>query len=194
MCRTIFALVLITLTGACSGDSPAPLTTEQAQTIAREAYLYGFPMVMNYKTMYAYTVDTESPEYRGPFNEVACEARLFTPEDKAIVTPNSDTPYCMVWMDLRAEPLVLSVPEFDEERYYSFQLVDLYTHNFAYVGSITTGSGAGHYLLAGPDWDGKKPEGITEIIRSETDFIFNITRTQPVSYTHLRAHETSSMI
>ena len=135
-------------------------------------------MVMNYKTMYAYTVDTENPEYKGPFNEIACEARLFTPEDKAIVTPNSDTPYCMFWMDLRAEPLVLSVPELEKERYYSFQLVDLYTHNFAYVGSLTTGNGAGHYLLAGPGWDGKKPEGITDVIRSETDFIFNITRTQ----------------
>ena len=178
MYRLIFVLVLITLIGACSGDSPAPLTTEQVETIAREAYLYGFPMIMNYKTMYAYTVDTESPEYKGPFNEIACEARLFTPEDKAIVTPNSDTPYCMFWMDLRAEPLVLSVPEMEVERYYSFQLVDLYTHNFAYVGSLTTGNDAGHFLLAGPGWDGKKPEGITDVIRSETDFIFNITRTQ----------------
>ncbi len=178
MYRLIFVLVLITLIGACSGDSPAPLTTEQVKTIAREAYLYGFPMIMNYKTMYVYTVDTDSPEYTGPFNEIACEARLFTPEDKAIVTPNSDTPYCMFWMDLRTEPLVLSVPGFEKERYYSFQLVDLYTHNFAYVGNLTTGSGAGHFLLAGPDWDGKKPEGISEVIRSETNFIFNITRTQ----------------
>ena len=135
-------------------------------------------MVMNYKTMWNYAVDKDNPEYKGPFNEVSCEARLFTPEDKAVVTPNADTPYCMFWMDLRAEPLVLSVPKMEGERYYSFQLIDLYTHNFAYVGNLTTGNEAGHYLLAGPGWDGEKPEGITDVIRSETDVIFNVTRTQ----------------
>ena len=150
---------------------------EEAQAIAKKAYLYGFPMVMNYKTMWNYVVDEDNPEYKGPFNQVSCEARLFTPEDKAIVTPNADTPYCIFWMDLRAEPLVLSVPEM-ADRYYSFQLIDLYTHNFAYVGTLTTGNQAGRYLLAGPDWDGEKPAGITDVIRSETDFILNITRTQ----------------
>ncbi|MCH7228530.1 DUF1254 domain-containing protein [Haloferula sp. A504] len=154
------------------------VTPEEAQSIAKEAYIYGFPMVMHYKTMWNYVVDKDNPEYKGPFNEVSCEARLFTPEDKAVVTPNADTPYCMFWMDLRAEPLVLSVPKMEAERYYSFQLIDLYTHNFAYVGNLTTGNEAGHYLLAGPGWDGEKPEGITDLIRSETDVIFNVTRTQ----------------
>jgi hypothetical protein len=154
------------------------LTSAEARAIAKEAYVYGFPMVMNYKTMYQYAIDTENPEYKGPFNQVSCEARLFTPKDRAVVTPNSDTPYCMFWMDLRAEPLVLSVPDMEEERYYSFQLIDLYTHNFAYVGTLTTGNGKGRYLLVGPGWDGKKPGGITDVIRSETDFIFSVTRTQ----------------
>jgi len=158
--------------------STQELTPDEATAIAREAYVYGFPMVMNYKTMYQYAIDKESPDYKGPFNQVACEARLFTPEDKAVVTPNSDTPYCMFWMDLRAEPLVLSVPDIEKERYYSFQLIDFYTHNFAYVGTLTTGNGEGRYLLAGPGWEGKKPASITDVIRSETDFIFNVTRTQ----------------
>jgi hypothetical protein len=135
-------------------------------------------MVMNYKTMWNYVVDEDSPEYKGPFNEVSCEARLYTPEDKAIVTPNADTPYCIFWMDLRAEPQILSIPEIEDERYYSFQLIDLYTHNYAYVGTLTTGNESGHYLLAGPGWDGDKPDGVTDVIRSETDFILNITRTQ----------------
>jgi hypothetical protein len=154
------------------------VTPAEAKAIAKKAYVYGFPMVMNYKTMVQYAVDTKNPEYKGPFNQLSCEARLFTPQDRAVVTPNSDTPYCMFWMDLRAEPLVLSLPKMKAERYYSFQLIDLYTHNFAYVGSLTTGPKAGRYLLAGPDWDGEPPEGITDVIRSETDFIFNVTRTQ----------------
>jgi hypothetical protein len=160
-----------------SAAAAAP-DTEQVQALAREAYLWGFPIVMNYKTMYNYVLDEASPEYKGPFNEVACEARVFTPADRAVVTPNADTPYCMFWMDLRAEPLVLTVPEMEPERFYHFQLIDLYTHNFAYVGTLTTGNDAGRFLLAGPDWDGEAPAGIEQVIRSETGIIFNVTRTQ----------------
>ena len=171
------AVVVLFSMAGCSGTT-ASVTPEEARAIAKEAYVYGFPMVMNYKTLYNYVVDTENPEYKGPFNQLSCEARLFTPDDKAVVTPNADTPYCMFWMDLGAEPMVLTVPEMEPERYYSFQLIDLYTHNFGYVGTLTTGNEAGTYLIAGPDWHGEKPEGITGVIRSETRLVFNITRTQ----------------
>ncbi|MDH3923844.1 MAG: DUF1254 domain-containing protein [Xanthomonadales bacterium] len=161
-----------------SGASQGDLTPAEVQVLAKEAYVFGFPMVMNYKTMWNYVLDKDGPEYKGPFNTISCEARLYTPEDKAVVTPNADTPYCMFWMDLRTEPLVLSVPKMEADRFYHFQLIDLYTHNFAYVGTLTTGNDAGNILLAGPDWEGEMPEGITKVIRSETPFIFNVTRTQ----------------
>ncbi len=154
------------------------IAPDEAREIAKEAYIYGFPMVVNYKTMYMYTVNEQSPEYKGPFNHVGCVARLFTPEDKAVVTPNADTPYCMFWVDLRSEPLVLSVPEMERDRFYQVQLIDLYTHNYAYVGTLTTGNKAGKYLLAGPDWEGEKPEGINEVIASETAIVFSVIRTQ----------------
>ena len=173
-----FAVILAVIAG-CGVAPPADsVTSEEAQAIAKEAYIYGFPMVMNYKTLYNYVIDTSNPEYKGPFNHLSCDARLFTPDDKAVVTPNADTPYCMFWMDLRVEPMVLSVPEMEPERFYHFQLIDLYSHNFAYVGSLTSGNGAGRFLIAGPDWDGEKPEGITGVIRSETGFVFDVTRTQ----------------
>ncbi len=150
----------------------------EARAIAKEAYIYGFPMVVNYKTMYMYAANEQSPEYKGPFNFPACEARLYTPEDKAVVTPNADTPYCMFWVDIRQEPMVLSVPEMEPGRYYSFQLIDLYTHNFAYIGTLTTGNGAGRFMIAASDWQGPKPDGIDEVIRCETDFFFSVVRTQ----------------
>jgi hypothetical protein len=161
------------------GTAPEPSTTqEEIQILAKEAYIYGFPMVMNYKTLYNYTIDKSNPDYKGPFNEIACVARLFTPEDRAVVTPNADTPYCMFWTDLRAEPMVLSVPEMEPERFYHFQFIDLYTHNFAYAGTLQTGNGTGTFLVAGPNWDGRKPEGVSDVIRSETGLAFVITRTQ----------------
>ena len=175
---SLVALAVALIISGCGVGGGGSVTPEEAKAIAKEAYIYGFPMVMNYKTIYNYVVDTENPEYKGPFNQLSCAARLFTPEDRAIVTPNADTPYCMFWIDLRAEPMVLTVPEMEPERFYHFQIIDLYTHNFAYVGTLTTGNGAGTFLIAGPGWDGEKPEGITGVIHSETGFIFNVTRTQ----------------
>ena len=158
-----------------AAESPTP---EEARAIAKEAYIYGFPMVVNYKTMYNYTLNESSPEYKAPFNQMNCEARLYTPDDKAIVTPNSDTPYCMFWADLRDEPQVIELPEMEAERFYHFQLIDLYTHNFAYLGTLSTGNKAGKYLLAKQGWNGEKPKGIDEVIFCETDLFFVIVRTQ----------------
>ncbi|PIW60964.1 MAG: cell envelope protein [Shewanella sp. CG12_big_fil_rev_8_21_14_0_65_47_15] len=104
-------------------------------------------------------------------------ARVFSPQDKAIQTPNSDTPYSFLGADLRAEPLVISVPAI-KDRYYSLQFIDMYTHNFAYVGSRATGTEAGSYLLAGPRWQGDVPEGVKSVIRSETELAFVLFRTQ----------------
>jgi hypothetical protein len=154
------------------------VTLDEAKAIAKEAYIYGFPMVVNYKTMYMYALNEKSPEYKGPFNQLDCDARLFTPEDKAVVTPNSDTPYCMFWVDIRNEPGVISVPEMEDERFYHFQLVDLYTHNFAYLGTLTTGNKAGKYLIASQRWNDEKPDDIDDVIRCETDIFFVVVRTQ----------------
>jgi len=75
----------------------------------------------------------------------------------------------MFWVDLRDEPQVISVPEMEAERFYHFQLIDLYTHNFAYLGTLTTGNKAGKYLIATQDWKGEKPEGVEKVIYCETD-------------------------
>jgi hypothetical protein len=158
--------------------SPAVVTPEQARAIAKDAYIYGFPMVDNYRIQYAYFVNKEDPEYKGGWNEIRNTARVYTPEDKAVQTPNSDTPYSAVGADLRTEPLVLTVPPIEQDRYYSLQFIDGYTYNFAYVGSRTTGNSGGKYLLAGPNWKGDKPEGINEVIRSDTDLAFVLYRTQ----------------
>jgi len=154
------------------------LSVEEARTIAKEAYIYGFPMVDSYRIQHSYFVDKGGPEYKAPWNAIFNNARVYTPEDKAIQTPNSDTPYSYVGADLRAEPLVFTVPDVEKGRYYSLQFIDMYTFNFAYVGSRATGNEAGSFLLAGPNWRGEKPEGVKEVIRSETDFVFVLYRTQ----------------
>jgi hypothetical protein len=156
---------------------PAPGIAE-TKAIMEEAYVYGFPMVAAYKAMYEFNVDKSSSQYKTPFNKIWNDSQTFTPKDTAIPTPNSDTPYSMLQADLRAEPIVLCVPKVDKSRYYSVQLVDLYSFNYGYIGSRATGSEAGCYLVAGPRWQGDKPPGIAKMFRSETDFSFIIYRTQ----------------
>ena len=159
-------------------SAQANITPDEARGIAKEAYIYGYPMADSYRIQYAYFVDTKNPEYKGAWNQLHSTPRVFTPEDKAVQTPNSDTPYSMIGMDLRAEPIVLTVAAIEKNRYYSIQLIDAYTHNFAYIGSRTTGNDGGSFLIAGPRWKGEAPKGVKKVIPSETDLVLGVYRTQ----------------
>ena len=154
------------------------ITPEDARAIAKEAYTYANPVVDSYRVIYGSFVDPQDPEFKAPWNQIKNVPRVYTPDDKAVQTPNSDTPYSWLGLDLRAEPVVLTVPPIEEGRYFSIQLIDLYTHNFAYIGSRTTGNAGGHFLVAGPGWKGDAPEGITKVIRVETELLLAIYRTQ----------------
>src|SRR5438067_13537071 len=124
----------------------------ETKAIAEEAFIYGLPLVMNYAVMNEFAVDTKSSQFKAPFNQINNEHRVATPEETAVITPNSDTPYSMVWMDLRAEPMVISVPAVERERYYSVQLIDGNTYNYGYIGSPATGNDPGDYLVVGHGW------------------------------------------
>ena len=156
---------------------PAP-GLDETKAIAEEAFIYGLPLVTNYAVMHEYAVDRNSGQFKAPFNQIHNEARVFTYEDTAIVTPNSDTPYSMSWLDLRAEPIVISVPEVDKARYYSVMLNDGNTYNYGYIGSRATGNQSGDYLVAGPGWNGEAPAGIKQVFRSTTPFSLAAFRTQ----------------
>ncbi|MDM0109011.1 DUF1254 domain-containing protein [Variovorax sp. J22R24] len=191
-CSLLLALVAAMLAAGCAGKNDAVSQAARAdkaagiaapgiaetKAIAEEAFIYGLPLVMNYAVMNEYAVDKGGPQFKAPFNQIKNEARVYTYQDTAVVTPNSDTPYSMLWMDLRAEPMVISVPAVDKKRYYSVQLVDGNTYNFGYAGSRATGNDPGSYMVAGPDWKGPTPPGIRKVFASTTPFAAAIFRTQ----------------
>src|SRR5438874_3908572 len=150
----------------------------ETKAIAEEGFIKGLPFVMNYAVMNEFAVDTKSSQFKAPFNEINNEHRVATPEDTAVITPNSDTPYSMVWMDLRAEPMVISVPAVEKERYYSVQLIDGNTYNYGYIGSRATGSEPSDYLVVSPGWKGEAPAGIKKVFSSTTPFALTLFRTQ----------------
>ena len=135
----------------------------EAKDIAEEGFIYGLPLVMNYAVMQEFAVDRNSGQFKAPFNEINSMHQVASPEDTAVITPNSDTPYSILWLDLRAEPMVVSVPAVEKDRYYSVQLIDGNTYNFGYIGSRATRTQPGDYLVVGPDWKGEKPNGIKQV-------------------------------
>lgn len=173
--RATLLLLIFSLPTSIHAKAP---DTDNVATIAQEAYLYGIPMVVGYSVIYKFFIDPDSGQYKGAINQIHNEARVFSPKDTGISTPNSDTPYSMAMLDLRAEPMVVCMPKIEKKRYYNVQLVDLYSNNYGYMGSRATGNGAGCYLVAGPNWKGSKPKGIDKTFHSETQFSLVVYRTQ----------------
>jgi hypothetical protein len=176
-------IVLVTaalFSGAAFAEDPIPssVSIAEVKAIAEEGFIYGLPLVMNYAVMQEYAVDKNSGQFKAPFNQILNEPRVFTYKDTAIITPNSDTPYSFLWLDLRAEPIVLSVPAVEKGRYYAVQLIDGNTYNYGYIGSRATGNDAGDYMVVGPDWKGEKPAGIKQVLLSTTPFSLAGYRTQ----------------
>ena len=159
-------------------NGTAAMTADEVRAITREAWLYAYAPLQGYQTMYNQTQNKAFGGYVGGFNKFRHYARSSTPADTDIVTPNNDTPYSWAWLDLRTEPMVLSLPAVPAPRYYVNQWFDLYTHNFAYTGVRTTGREAGTYLFVGPRWKGDVPKGISKVFDAETEFVGTLTRTQ----------------
>jgi len=137
---SILILVLLTFIG-CTQKSG--LTQKKAKTIAEEAYIFAYPMLENYRMMFAMAMYDKSGAYLAPFNVLVNNSTLNGPKDTIIVRPNNDTFYSGVWFDLSAQPQILKVPAITNGRYYSFQIIDMYTYNIDYIGSRKTGNGAG---------------------------------------------------
>jgi hypothetical protein len=178
MFRVSFAALVTVLTLWSSPRAFAQnVPPAEVQAIAKEAYVYSFAMMESYHTWRSQAVDKTSNGYVGGFNVFRHYSEPFTPENKDIVTPNNDTPYSWAWLDLRAEPMVVTVPAVPKDRYYVMQWIDLFTQNFAYIGVRSTGFGAANYMIAGPKWTGKKPDGIKEVFKAETEIVGTLTRT-----------------
>jgi hypothetical protein len=181
MLRTRAALVVLGLGLVLASCDKLPgfgtPNAETARTIAKEAYIYGYPLVVNYRAIHARSIDPASGQYKAPINVIAAESRLYTPAD-AVVRPSNDILIATLTADLRAEPLVLCVPENNSERYYSLQFVDMNMFVFGSLNGHQISNSGGCVLLAGPDFDGSVPTGVKKVLTSSTMLASVIYRTQ----------------
>jgi hypothetical protein len=138
-------------------------SSNKPDDIATLAYIWGFPLV-SMERQFNYVTSSNVPPMpgRAPANSLSCIRTLVNASFTDVVNPNADTLYCLVQFDLNKEPVVVVVPPISD-RYNVFQFLDAYTNNYAYLGQRTTGGTGGTYLIAGPEWNGQVPEGMSKI-------------------------------
>ncbi len=170
--------LLLTLTagGAWAGRLPV-LSEPQAKQIGTDAYVYGTPLIRflrQRRTQTSVTVPNDLSD--APINQIGNQRNLADAAHQVFVAPNTDTLYTMAHVDLSRGALVLHVPAVAHHHYYVFEFLDPYTNVFHYVGTRTTGDGAGNYAILGPGFHGKLPGGLHRI-RSGYEHIWLCGRT-----------------
>lgn len=171
------ALLALTFSTELSLAQDAPSAQEQeAYAIGLQAYVYGFPMIVNEtaRTGMTATMEIDGVRFKAPRGVWAHATELAGPEMEDIQSTNNDTIYSWIWGDLSDEPYVYVKPD-TGERFYTTQLIDGFTNNFAYVSQRTHGNGEQTIALVGPGWTGKLPAGI-EVIKAPTNTFFAILR------------------
>ncbi|MBS1213229.1 MAG: hypothetical protein H6R26_1846, partial [Proteobacteria bacterium] len=180
--RTTFrnALLALGLSVGFNGIAAAQpaLSAEETYALARDAYLYAYPIVSMDATLRQATnvQDTAPVNMRAPVNQFAHARAYPRADEKDVVRYNFDTLYSFAWLDLTHEPVILSVPD-TQGRYYLLPMLDMWSEVFSVVGSRTTGNQAGHYGIVPPGWNGALPAGVTKIV-APTPVIWILGRTK----------------
>ena len=177
-----------------AADAAAKAAADKAREdeiakIGVDAVVYGLPIVIAELTKRVQTnVAAPQPDAHAPINQFGHMAKYPTAANKDIVRMNVDTLYSFAFLDLTAEPVILSVPN-TNGRYYLMPLIDAWTNIFASPGKRTTGTKAANFVITGPGWTGDLPKGMTEY-KSPTNTVMIGGRTQangPADYAAVHA-------
>jgi len=150
------------------------LSEEEALKLGTEAYIYGYSPVTMEMTRRVTTNVAAPTETRAPMGQLCLMREYPTAAYRDVTAPNADTLYSTAWMDLSKEPYVFSFPDAGD-RYFLMPMLDAWTNVFQVPGKRTTGDKAQKYLISGPGWSGKVPEGVTEY-KSPTNLVLLIGR------------------
>ncbi|MGZ3794894.1 MAG: DUF1254 domain-containing protein [Pseudobdellovibrionaceae bacterium] len=138
------------------------------EEIAKDAYLWGYPLVRFARTK---KLLTTTPGFgHAPLNTFFHADHLPTPDEREISTPLPDTLYSSAILDLRNQAMVLQTPKI-RDRFYSLQVMDAFANNLTFISSRTRGEAAGKFFITGPHYIGATPPGF-EHIHSSTNFVW----------------------
>ncbi len=172
---TFVMIFLLVQTGCKKKVEPKTLSDEEAIEILQDAYVFGYPLV-TMKLSEKNTTNVEVPiGMNAPINQLGNNTKFPDDTFTDIVSPNVDTFYSQMWLELKNEPMVLSLPATD--RYHLMQLMDAWTNVFSSIGTRTTGNSGGAFLITGPSWNGTVPKGMTQV-KAPTNMVWIMGRTQ----------------
>lgn len=169
----IFSFILISCSDSKKADN-AKLSDEQVLDIALQSYFFGYAPLLR-KYTYLKQTSVAEPNHLGmaPINQLSHFITFPDANYKDIVKPNVDTYYSVAWMDVKKEPVVMTVPKI--KRFYLIPFYDAYTNVFEVIGTRTTGSDAQTLLIAGPNWNGETPKGM-RLVKSPHNLVTIIAR------------------
>ncbi len=157
-----------------AGTAAQLANTAYIESLTRLVYYWGYPAVDAFDRTSCWELMQAGPGATlglfpgAPKNHMGYLDDYMSPAQRKVVTPNNDTIYGVSFVDLRVEPVVVQTPdEVPKGQYWTLQLCDLFTTVFYQLGSASATPG-GKFLLVGPDWAGKKPEGFIDVLRSPT--------------------------
>ncbi len=179
MSRSTIGLIL----GLCfcpalslSAQAQSAVTEQEAQSIARDAYIYFYPLVTMDVTRKQLTNVEPGKGIGAPMNALFSFPAYPTADMRQVVRPNFDTLYTVGYLDLTKEPMAVSVPD-TGGRYYLLPMLDMWSDVFASPGWRTTGTQAGNFLITPRSWSGTVPAGFTQI-EAPTPYVWIIGRTK----------------
>ena len=147
----------------------APSPNDDLKRLAREVYVYAYPLVLM-------DVSRQAFEARTPPDTFQHRRSLPDSSTTDVAIPNADSLSSQAWLDLSNGPVILSVPD-TKGRYYLMPMLDAWSNVFQSPGKRTIGTEKRDFAIIGPKWKGEIPKNAEEI-RGPTDMVWIISRIQ----------------
>lgn len=171
----IFGLVILALVGAVmTFRQTRSISVKEVVEIARDAYIYGYPLVTFDMARRQQTNVAEADAEHAPMGQVIKMRNYPAVDNHCCAAPNADTLYTLAWLDVSSEPWVFSIPDMGD-RYYIMPILDGFSEVFKVVSSSSNGGQAQTLAITGPGWSGTLPEGVTQV-QSPTAIVWILGR------------------
>lgn len=159
--RVMPTAMLATAIGLSHVGYSSAADQDELLQIAKDAYVYGYSLITTEVTRVQMTNVAKVQGEHAPMGQFINVKRYPPAGYRGVSAPNADTLYSIAWVDL-TEPQVFSHPDMGK-RFYLMPMYNLWMDIFDSPGARTTGGAAANYLLTGPGWEGKVPEGMTQV-------------------------------